>query len=69
MLFLDWIFGYSAGRIYDWSDRMTVGLANTFMDAGSAAIGEMRRLLPGTIKDDFCSNGCHVTALSVASRF
>jgi long-subunit fatty acid transport protein len=66
---LDRTFRYPAGRIYDSSDRMTVGLAYRFMDVGSAAVNETCGPLSGRIQGDLPSNDCHVVALSVASRF
>ncbi len=66
---LDRAFRYSGGLIYDWSDRLTVGLAYTFMDAGKAQLTESRGPLAGTVSGEYSSNYYHVIALSVAMRF
>jgi long-chain fatty acid transport protein len=66
---LDRQFRYSAGLIYDLNQRITMGLAYTFIDAGSASVNETRGPLSGTVQGDFSSNYIHVVALNVAMRF
>ena len=66
---LDRAFRYSAGLIYEVSDRITMGLAYTFIDAGSAGVNETRGPLSGTIQGDFSSNYINVVALNIAMRF
>jgi long-chain fatty acid transport protein len=57
---LDRQFRYSAGLIHEWSDRVTLGLAYTFMHAGSAPVTQTRGPLSGTISGDFSSNYAHI---------
>jgi long-chain fatty acid transport protein len=66
---LDRTFRYSAGLIYEPNERFTLGLAYTFMDAGSAPVNETRGPLSGTIQGDYRSNYYNIVALSVAARF
>jgi long-chain fatty acid transport protein len=66
---LDRQFRYSAGLIYDLNERITMGLAYTFIDAGSASVNQTRGPLSGTVQGDFSSNYIHVVALNVAMRF
>jgi len=51
------------------TDRITLGLAYTFIDAGSAGVNETRGPLSGTIQGDFSSNYINVVALNIAMRF
>ena len=66
---LDRQFRYSAGLIYDLNERITMGLAYTFIDAGSASVDQTRGPLAGTVQGDFSSNYINVVALNVAMRF
>ena len=66
---LDRNFRYSAGLIYDVTQRITTGLAYTFIDAGSASVNQTRGPLSGTIQGDYSSNYIHVVALNFAMRF
>ena len=66
---LDRAFRYSAGLIYDVTQRITMGLAYTFIDAGSASVNQTRGPLSGTIQGDYSSNYIHVIGLSAAMRF
>lgn len=66
---LDRAFRYSGGLIYEPNDRFTIGLAYTFIDAGSAGVNETRGPLSGTVQGDFSSNYIHAVALNVAMRF
>jgi len=66
---LDRAFRYSAGLLYEVTDRITLGLAYTFIDAGSAGVNETRGPLSGTIQGDFSSNYINVVALNIAMRF
>ena len=69
MLPLDRQFWYSAGLIYDLNERTTMGLAYTFLDAGSASVNQTRGPLTGTIRGNFSPNYIHVVALNFAMRF
>jgi long-subunit fatty acid transport protein len=66
---LDRQLRYSAGLLYDLNERITMGLAYTFLDAGSASVNQTRGPSAGTIQGDFSSNYIHVVALNVAMRF
>jgi long-chain fatty acid transport protein len=66
---LDRQFRYSAGLIYDLNNRITMGLAYTFIDAGSASVNQTRGPLAGTIQGDYSSNYIHAIALNFAMRF
>jgi long-chain fatty acid transport protein len=66
---LDRAFRYSGGLIYDLNDRITMGLAYTFIDAGSASVNQTRGPLAGTVQGDYSSNYIHAIALNVAMRF
>ena len=66
---LDRAFRYSAGLIYEVGERFTLGLAYTFIDAGSASVNETRGPLAGTIQGDYSSNYYHVVALHATMRF
>ncbi len=66
---LDRALRYSAGLIYELSDRITMGLAYTFIDAGSASVNQTRGPLSGTVQGDYSSNYIHAIALNVAMRF
>jgi long-chain fatty acid transport protein len=66
---LDRAFRYSAGLIYELNDRITAGLAYTFIDAGSASVNQTRGPLSGTVQGDYSSNYIHAIALNVAMRF
>jgi len=65
---LDRQLRYSAGLIYELNERVTAGLAYTFIDAGSASVNQTRGLA-GTVQGDFRSNYINVIALSLAMRF
>lgn len=45
-----------------------MGLAYTFIDAGSASVNQTRGLV-GTVQGDYSSNYINVIALSFAMRF
>ena len=66
---LDRQFRYSAGLIYDLNERITMGLAYTFLDGGSASVNQTRGPLAGTLQGDFSSYFLHVIALNFALRF
>jgi long-chain fatty acid transport protein len=66
---LDRQFRYSAGLIYEVTERITTGLAYTFVDAGSASVDQTRGPLAGTIQGDYSSNYIHAIAIHVAMRF
>jgi long-chain fatty acid transport protein len=66
---LDRTLRYSAGLIWDVSDRLTAGLAYTVIAAGKAAINQTRGPLAGTIAGDYSPNYYHIIALHVAMRF
>ena len=61
---------YGVGLQYDWSDRMTVGAAYEFLDAGSAEIANLNRgPLAGTLQGDYSTNHIHFIALNVIWKF
>jgi len=62
-------FRYSAGLIWDVSERITLGLAYTFLDAGQASVNQTRGPLSGTIQGDYSSNYYNVVAVNFAMRF
>lgn len=66
---LDRAFRYSAGLIYELTERITMGLAYTFIDAGDASVNQTRGPLSGTVQGDYSSNYIHAIALSFAMRF
>ena len=66
---LDRQFRYSAGLIYEVTERITLGLAYTFIDAGSADVNQTRGPLAGTVQGDYSPNYIHVVGLSAAMRF
>jgi long-chain fatty acid transport protein len=66
---LDRQLRYSAGLIFDVSERITAGLAYTFIDAGSASVNQSRGPLAGTVQGDYSSNYIHVIGLNFAMRF
>jgi long-chain fatty acid transport protein len=66
---LDRTLRYSAGLIYEVNPRITLGLAYTFIDLGSAPVNETRGPLSGTVQGDFSPNNVNVIALHVAARF
>lgn len=66
---LDRTLRCSAGLIYEVNQRITLGLAYTFFDLGSAAVNETRGPLSGTVQGDCSPNNINVIALSVAARF
>jgi len=66
---LDRQLRYSAGLIYDYSQRITLGLAYTYIDAGSASVNQTRGPLAGTVQGDYSPNAIHVIGLNVAMRF
>jgi long-chain fatty acid transport protein len=59
---------YSAGLICELNERVTAGLAYTFIDAGSASVNQTRGLA-GTVQGDYSSNYINVIALNLAMRF
>jgi hypothetical protein len=66
---LDRTFRYSAGLIWDLNERITMGLAYTFLYAGSAPVNETRGPLSGTIQGDYSSNYYNIVALYLGMRF
>jgi long-chain fatty acid transport protein len=66
---LDRQLRYSAGLIYEVTERITLGLAYTFIDAGSADVNQTRGPLAGTVQGDYSPNHIHVVGLSAAMRF
>jgi hypothetical protein len=51
------------------SERITLGLAYTFLDAGQASVNQTRGPLSGTIQGDYSSNYYNVVAVNFAMRF
>jgi long-chain fatty acid transport protein len=66
---LDQQFRYSVGLMHAPSDRITLGLAYTFMDAGSAPLTQTRGPLSGTVSGEYTSNFINIIALYIAMRF
>jgi opacity protein-like surface antigen len=66
---LDQQFRYSVGLMHEASERVTLGLAYTFMDAGSAPLTQTRGPLSGTISGDYSSNYINIIALYVSAEF
>ncbi len=59
--------GGSAGE--EFSDRMTLGLACTFLDAGEALVNQTSGPVSGTVAGEFSSNYIHIIGPSFAARF
>lgn len=66
---LDQQFRYSVGLMYEASDKVTLGLAYTFLDAGSAPLTQTRGPLAGTVSGDYSSNYINIIALYVSAEF
>jgi long-chain fatty acid transport protein len=66
---LDRTWRYSAGLIWDYSKKLTLGFAYTFLDAGNAPINQTRGPLAGTISGEYSSNYVHIVGLSASYRF
>lgn len=66
---LDRTWRYSGGMIWDYSKKMTFGLAYTFIDCGDAPINQRRGPLAGTLSGDYSSNYVHVIGISANFRF
>jgi hypothetical protein len=60
---------YSGGLIWDYSQRVTLGLAYTLLDGGKAALTQSRGPLAGTVSGEYSSNYYHVIAAYFAMRF
>jgi long-chain fatty acid transport protein len=61
---------YSGGLIWDLSERVTLGLAYTFLDGGKATLTQSRPgNLSSTVSGEFSSNYYHMIALHFAMRF
>ncbi len=60
---------YSGGLIWDYSARLTLGLAYTLIDGGNAPLTETRGPLAGTISGEYSSNYYHIIAAYFALRF
>jgi long-chain fatty acid transport protein len=61
-------FRYGVGLQYDWSERMTIGVAYEFLDQGSAEIANLQRPA-GTLDGDYSSNHVYFVALNVVWKF
>jgi long-chain fatty acid transport protein len=66
---LDRAWRYSAGLIHEYSEKLTLGLAYTLMDAGDASINQTRGPLAGTLSGEYSSNYVHIIAISVNYKF
>lgn len=66
---LDRSWRYSAGLIHELSQKVTLGFAYTFLDAGKASIDQTRGPLSGTLSGEYSSNYVHITAISVNFKF
>jgi long-chain fatty acid transport protein len=60
---------YSGGLIWDYSQRVTLGLAYTLLDGGKAPLTQSRGPLAGTVSGEYSSNYYHVIAAYFAMRF
>jgi len=65
---LDRQLRYAAGVQYDWSERLTLGLAYEFIDAGDANI-DQSRTLAGTLVGDYSPNHIQVVNLNLIWKF
>ena len=66
---LDRTWRYSAGLIYDYSKKLTLGFAYTFLDAGNAPINQTRGPLAGTVSGEYSSNYAHIVGINASYRF
>ncbi len=66
---LDRTWRYSGGLIYDYSKKLTLGMAYSFLDCGDATIDQRRGPLSGTLSGAYSSNYVHVIGLSANYRF
>jgi long-chain fatty acid transport protein len=66
---LDRTFRYSGGIQYDWSKNMTLGLACTFIDAGSSRIDKTGGPLVGNLQGDYDPNYINIVNLNLIYRF
>jgi long-chain fatty acid transport protein len=68
-LAMDRTWRYSAGLIYDYSKKLTLGFAYTFLDAGNAPINQTRGPLAGTVSGQYSSNYVHIIGVNANYRF
>ena len=66
---LDRQFRYAVGVQYDWSDRLSIGGAYEFMDAGEAPINRTRGPLSGTLIGKYSSDYYNFLACYVSYKF
>lgn len=57
------------GLMHELSDKVTMGLAYTFLDAGSAPLTQTRGPLSGTVSGEYSSNYINIIALYVSAEF
>lgn len=66
---LDRQFRYALGVQYDCSDRLSIGAAYEFMDAGEASVNRTRGPLSGTLAGDYSSNYYNFVATYLSYKF
>ncbi len=57
---------YATGLHYDVSNRVTLGAAYTYYDAGDASLTQSRGPLAGTVSGDFATYEIHMISTSIA---
>lgn len=66
---LDRNFRYSGGIQYDWSQNLTLGLAYTFIDGGSAKLDVQGGPVVGSLQGDYDPNSINVVNVNLIYRF
>ena len=62
-------FRYAAGVQYDWSKDLSVGLAYTLIDAGTAKVNKTGGPLKGDLEGEYDTNFIHAFNLNFVYRF
>ena len=62
-------FRYAAGVQYDWNKDLSVGVAYTLIDAGSAKVNRSGGPLKGDLQGEYDTNFIHAFNLNVVYRF
>jgi long-chain fatty acid transport protein len=62
-------FRYAAGVQYDWNKDLSIGLAYTLIDAGSAKVSRSGGPLRGDIQGEYDTNFIHAMNLNFVYRF
>ena len=66
---LDRQLRFGTGLQYDWSEKLTLGLAYEFMDAGDAELSQARGSLAGPLKGDYKTNHINIISVNMIWRF